>query len=144
MSPKGTRRLAGDFKNSISISTSNRFINRENIPLGLPAGILDQSKSRFLNTESREILISSDSDRKSFSQDKLQFNFTDTGKNGNIIAVPKFILSFPGIFSISHFIKTDITNFLINYGDMYKNYNIKKKSVFIVILGTVLSILLLL
>jgi hypothetical protein len=43
------------------------------------------------------------------------------------MAVPKFILSFPGIFNISHFIKIGVTNFLINYGDMCKNYNIKDK-----------------
>jgi hypothetical protein len=43
------------------------------------------------------------------------------------MAVPKLILSFPGIFSILYFTKTGITNFLINYGDMCKNYNIKKR-----------------
>jgi hypothetical protein len=43
------------------------------------------------------------------------------------MAVPKSILPFPGIFNTSHFIKIDITNFLINYGDMCENYNIKKK-----------------
>jgi hypothetical protein len=43
------------------------------------------------------------------------------------MAVPKPILSFPGILNTSHFIKIGITNFLINYENMYKNYNIKKK-----------------
>jgi hypothetical protein len=43
------------------------------------------------------------------------------------MTVPKSILFFPGIFSISHFIETDIINFFINYGDICKNYNIKKK-----------------
>jgi hypothetical protein len=43
------------------------------------------------------------------------------------MAVPKSILSFPDILNTSHFIKTDITNFLINYGDMCKDYNIKKR-----------------
>jgi hypothetical protein len=41
--------------------------------------------------------------------------------------VPKFILSLPGTFNTSHFIGTGVTNFLINYRDMYKDYNIKKK-----------------
>ena len=56
------------------------------------------------------------------------------------MAVPKPILSLPGIFNTPHFIKIDITNFLTNYEDMCKNYNIKKKSVFVVILGIILSI----
>jgi hypothetical protein len=43
------------------------------------------------------------------------------------MAVSKFILFFPGTFGTSHFIKTGITNFFINYKDMCKNYNIKKK-----------------
>jgi hypothetical protein len=56
------------------------------------------------------------------------------------MAVPKPILSFPNIFSILYFIGTGITNFLINYRDMCENYNIKKKNVFVVILGTILNI----
>jgi hypothetical protein len=60
------------------------------------------------------------------------------------MAVPKSILFFPGTFNIPYFIETDITNFFTNYGDMCEDYNIKKKNVFVVILGTVLSILLLL
>jgi hypothetical protein len=43
------------------------------------------------------------------------------------MAAPKPILFFPGIFNTSHFIKTGITNFFINYKDMCENYNIKKK-----------------
>jgi hypothetical protein len=43
------------------------------------------------------------------------------------MAVSKPILFFPGIFSISHFTETDITNFFINYKNMCENYNIKKK-----------------
>jgi hypothetical protein len=43
------------------------------------------------------------------------------------MTVPKSILSLSGIFSIPHFIKIDITNFLINYEDMCEDYNIKKK-----------------
>jgi hypothetical protein len=43
------------------------------------------------------------------------------------MAVPKFILFFPDTLSISHFTETDIINFLINYKDMCKNYNIKKR-----------------
>jgi hypothetical protein len=125
MSFKNTRRLAGNFKNSIFIS--NRLINRENILLGFPAEIPEQSKSRFLHTESREIFILFDNDRESFFQDKLQFSLINTGNNGNIMAVPKSILSFSSIFNISYFIETDITNFLINYENMCKNYNIKKK-----------------
>jgi hypothetical protein len=62
---KGTRRLAGNSKNSIY--NPNKPITRENILLGLFTGIPEKSKNRFLNTESREILISFDSDRKSFS-----------------------------------------------------------------------------
>jgi hypothetical protein len=41
--------------------------------------------------------------------------------------VPKFILFFPGTFNISHFTRTGITNFFINYKDMCEDYNIKKK-----------------
>jgi hypothetical protein len=43
------------------------------------------------------------------------------------MAVPKFILFFPGTLNTFHFTKIDITNFLINYKDMCENYNIKKK-----------------
>jgi hypothetical protein len=43
------------------------------------------------------------------------------------MAVPKPILSFPGIFSTPYFTGTGITNFLINYRDMYEDYNIKEK-----------------
>jgi hypothetical protein len=43
------------------------------------------------------------------------------------MAVPKSILPFPGTFNIPHFIRTDITNFLINYKNMCENYNIEKK-----------------
>jgi hypothetical protein len=43
------------------------------------------------------------------------------------MAVPKPILSFSDTFSIPHFIKIGITNFLINYGDIYKDYNIEKR-----------------
>ena len=43
------------------------------------------------------------------------------------MTAPKFILPFPNILSISHFIRTGVTNFLTNYGDMYKDYNIEKK-----------------
>jgi hypothetical protein len=43
------------------------------------------------------------------------------------MAIPKSILFFPGIFSISYFTGIDITNFLINYGDMCEDYNIEKK-----------------
>jgi hypothetical protein len=43
------------------------------------------------------------------------------------MAVSKLILPFSGILNISHFIKTGITNFLINYKDMCKDYNIKKR-----------------
>jgi hypothetical protein len=43
------------------------------------------------------------------------------------MAVPKSILSFPDTFNTFHFIRTGITNFLINYKDMYKDYNIKEK-----------------
>jgi hypothetical protein len=62
---KDTRRLAGGFKNSTY--NLNKLITRENISLGLSTKTLEKSKSRFLNTESREIPISSDSDRESFS-----------------------------------------------------------------------------
>jgi hypothetical protein len=122
---KSTRRLAGSFKNLTY--NSNKPITRKNISLGLPIKTPEKSKSRFLNTESRETLIPSDNDRKSSFQDKLQFSPTDTGKNGNIITVPKPILPFPGTLSTSHFTEIDIINFLINYKDMCKNYNIKKK-----------------
>jgi hypothetical protein len=135
---KGTRKLADSFKNSTY--NPNKPITRENIPLSLLTETPEKSKSRFLNTESREILIPSDSDRKSFSQNRLQSSPIDTGKNGNIMAVPKFILSFPGTLNTPYFIKTGVTNFLINYKDMCENYNIKKKNVFVVILDTVLSI----
>jgi hypothetical protein len=64
MPSKGTRRLAGNFKNSTY--NLNKSITRKNIPLGLFIKIPEKSKSRFLNTESREILIFSDNDRKSF------------------------------------------------------------------------------
>jgi hypothetical protein len=57
---KNIRRLADSSKNSISIS--NRLITRENISLGLPIKIPEKSRNRFLNTESREIPIFSDSD----------------------------------------------------------------------------------
>jgi hypothetical protein len=43
------------------------------------------------------------------------------------MAVPKSILSFSGIFNISHFIETGIINFLINYKDMCEDYNIEKR-----------------
>jgi hypothetical protein len=43
------------------------------------------------------------------------------------MADPKPILPLPGIFSISHFIKTGVINFLINYKDICEDYNIKKK-----------------
>jgi hypothetical protein len=61
---KGTRRLAGDSKNSIY--NLNKSIIRKNILLSLLIKILEKSKSRFLNTEPREILILFDSDRESF------------------------------------------------------------------------------
>jgi hypothetical protein len=57
---KGTRRLADNSKNSISIS--NRPITRENILLGFFTEIFEKSKNRFSNTESREIFIPFDSD----------------------------------------------------------------------------------
>jgi hypothetical protein len=43
------------------------------------------------------------------------------------MAIPKSILSFPNTLNIPYFIRTDITNFLINYENMCENYNIKKK-----------------
>jgi hypothetical protein len=52
---KSIRRLAGNSKNSIY--NLNRLITRENILLSLFIEIPEKSKSRFLNTESREILI---------------------------------------------------------------------------------------
>jgi hypothetical protein len=122
---KDTRRLAGDFKNSTY--NFNRFITRENILLGLLIKISEKFRSRFLNIESREILIPSDSDRKFSFQDKSQSSLTDTGKDGSIMTVPKFILFLPGILGIPHFTGTDITNFFINYRNMCENYNIKKK-----------------
>jgi hypothetical protein len=125
MSFKGTRRLAGGFKNSIY--NPNRFIIRENILLGLLTEILEKFRSRFLNTESRETFISFDSDREFFSQNRLQSSLIDIDKNGNIIAVPKSILFFSGIFSILYFIRTGVTNFLINYKDMCEDYNIKER-----------------
>jgi hypothetical protein len=57
---KSTRRLAGNSKNSTY--NSNRLITRENIPLGFPTEIPEKFRSRFLNTESREIPILFDSD----------------------------------------------------------------------------------
>jgi hypothetical protein len=61
---KGTRRLAGNSKNSIY--NFNKSIIRKNTLLGLLTEIPEKFKSRFLNTESREILIFSDSDREFF------------------------------------------------------------------------------
>jgi hypothetical protein len=61
---KNTRRLAGNSKNSTY--NLNKSITRENILLGLPIEIFEKFKSRFLNTESREILIFFDNNRKSF------------------------------------------------------------------------------
>jgi hypothetical protein len=43
------------------------------------------------------------------------------------MAVPKPILLFPNIFNILYFIGTGVINFLINYENMCKDYNIKKK-----------------
>jgi hypothetical protein len=57
---KGTRRLAGSSKNSIY--NLNKPITRENTPLDLLTKTPEKSKNRFLNTESRETSISSDSD----------------------------------------------------------------------------------
>jgi hypothetical protein len=122
---KNTRRLAGGSKNSTY--NFNRPITRENILLGFLTEISEKSKNRFLNTKSRETLIFSDNDRKSFSQNKLQFSPTDIGKKSNIMAVPKPILPFPNIFSTSHFTKTGITNFFINYKNICENYNIEEK-----------------
>jgi hypothetical protein len=62
---KGTRRLAGDFKNSIY--NPNKPIIRKNILLDLFIKISEKFKNRFLNIKSREIFIPSDNDRKSFS-----------------------------------------------------------------------------
>jgi hypothetical protein len=59
---KNTRRLAGNSKNSTY--NFNKPITRENTLLNLPIKIPEKSKSRFLNTESREIFIFSDNDRK--------------------------------------------------------------------------------
>jgi hypothetical protein len=122
---KDTRRLADSSKNSTY--NPNRLITRENTLLDLPIRTPEKSKSRSSNTESREIPIPSDSDRKSSFQDRSQSSLTDTGKNGSIMAVPKSILPFPGTLSTSHFTKIDITNFLINYENMCEDYNIKKK-----------------
>jgi hypothetical protein len=122
---KGTRRLAGSSKNSIY--NFNRLITRENILLDLFTEISEKSKNRFLNMKSREIPIPSDSDREFFFKNRLQSSLIDTGKENSIMAVLKFILSFSGIFGISHFIEIGITNFFINYRDMCKNYNIKEK-----------------
>jgi hypothetical protein len=122
---KGTRKLANGFKNSTY--NSNKPTTRKNTPLGLLTGIPEKSKNRFLNTESREIPIPSDSDRKSSSQNRLQSSPTDINKDGNIIIVPKPILLFSSTLNTFHFIKTDITNFLINYENMCEDYNIKKK-----------------
>jgi hypothetical protein len=62
---KSTRKLAGSSKNSIY--NLNKLITRENILLGLFTEIPEKSKNRFSNTKSRETLILSDNDRKSFS-----------------------------------------------------------------------------
>ena len=43
------------------------------------------------------------------------------------MAVPKSILSLPGILNTPYFIKTGVTNFLINYEDMCKDYNIEER-----------------
>jgi hypothetical protein len=122
---KGTRKLANNFKNSIS--TPNRFINREKTLLGLFVKTPEQSKSRSLYTKSRETFIFFDNDRESSSQDRSQSSPTDIGNNGSIMAAPKSILFFSGTLSISYFIGTDVINFFINYEDMYEDYNIKKK-----------------
>jgi hypothetical protein len=125
---KDTRRLAGNFKNSIFIF--NRLINRENISLGFLTEIPEKFKIRFLNTESREILICSDNDRNFFFEDRLQSNSIDIGKDSSIITVSKSILFFSDIFNTSYFIKIDISNFLTNYRDMCEDYNIKKKRIY--------------
>jgi hypothetical protein len=57
---KGIRRLVDNSKNSTY--NSNKPIIRENISLSLLIKIPEKSKSRFLNTESREIFIFSDND----------------------------------------------------------------------------------
>jgi hypothetical protein len=62
---KGIRRLAGGFK--ILIFIFNRLIIRQNILLNLLTKISEKFGIRFLNTESREIFIFSDNNRKSFS-----------------------------------------------------------------------------
>jgi hypothetical protein len=64
MPSKSTRKLADSFKNSTY--NLNKLITRENILLDLLIETLEKSKNRFLNTESREILIFFDNDRKSF------------------------------------------------------------------------------
>jgi hypothetical protein len=69
ISSKDIRKLADNFKNSIY--NFNKLITRENIPLGLFTETLKKFKSRFLNMESREILIFSNSDKKFFSQNRL-------------------------------------------------------------------------
>jgi hypothetical protein len=122
---KSTRRLAGNSKNSIY--NFNRLITRKNILLDLSTKTFEKSKNRFLNTKSREIPISSDNDRKFSSQNRSQSNFIDIDKKNIIMTVPKSILSFPGTFNIPHFTKTSVTNFFINYKNMYENYNIKEK-----------------
>jgi hypothetical protein len=60
---KGTRKLAGNSKNSIY--NPNRPITRENTLLVLPTKTLEKFRNRFSNTKSREIFISFDSDRES-------------------------------------------------------------------------------
>jgi hypothetical protein len=62
---KGTRRLAGSSKNSTY--NFNKSTTRKNILLGFFTEIPEKSKNRFLNTEAREIFISFNNDRKSFS-----------------------------------------------------------------------------
>jgi hypothetical protein len=43
------------------------------------------------------------------------------------MAVPKPILPLPNTFNISYFIEIGVTNFLINYENMCKDYNIEKR-----------------
>jgi hypothetical protein len=57
---KSIRRLAGGSKNLIY--NPNKPITRENTSLGLPIKISEKSKNRSLNTEPREIPISSNND----------------------------------------------------------------------------------
>jgi hypothetical protein len=61
---KDTRKLADSSKNSTY--NPNRSTTRENTSLDLLTKIPEKSKNRSLNTESREIFIPSDNDRKSF------------------------------------------------------------------------------